>query len=231
MLEFYWAYANYEDLMRFTEKLLCEVIKEIKGHFKVAYQEQEYDFTPPWPRITLRDLILKDSGVDINKENTEEKLSAAIKARGLKLELKGVVGFGPLVDELYKEYSRQNIKGPIFLTDYPVEMLPLAKKKSDDLTKVASFQLLVAGGEWIKAYNELNDPIDQKSRWEEEMKLAKEGLGEYQVVDEDYIRALEYGMPPTAGWGMGVDKLVGFLADVANPFKEAILFPALRPEK
>lgn len=230
MLEFYWAYANYEDLMKFTEEMLSEVVKEVSGSYEVIYQDKKYNFEPPWERMTLRDLILRDTGIDIDINNTFEKLLKASKDKALEVNLKGVIGFGPLVDEIYKTYSRSNIKGPIFLTDYPFQMLPLAKRKKEDSQKAASFQLLVAGGEWIKAYNELNDPTDQKSRWEEEMKLATQGLEEHQVLDEDYIRALEYGMPPTAGWGMGVDKLVGLLADVANPYREAVLFPAMRPE-
>lgn len=230
MVEFYWAYANYEDLMFFTENILSEIVKEIKGSFKVTYQGNEYDFTPPWPKVPYRDLIRKDSGVDIDKENTEEKLLAAIRKHGTKLDLTGVAGYGAILDTFYKQISRPKIVGPMFLTDYPVSMKPLAKKKAEDPTKSASFQLLVAGFEWINAYNELNDPEDQKARWEEEMSLAKRGLSEYQVLDEDYIRALEYGMPPTAGWGLGVDRLVSFITD-QHTLKDVILFPTMRPER
>lgn len=228
MLEFYWAYANYEDLMNFTQELISGIVKEVCGSYKMTFEGEEYDFTLPWQRLTFRDLILKETGIDINEVNTEKALMAAIKERRISLDLKGVIGHGALLDELYKKVARPKIKGPVFVTDYPYQMLPLAKKTPDGKYS-ASFQLLVAGAEFIKAYNELNDPIDQKARWEEEMKLAREGLEEHQVVDEDYVRALEYGMPPTAGWGMGIDRFVAFLTD-QHAIKDTILFPAMRPE-
>lgn len=229
MLEFYWAYANYEDLMVFTENMISEIVREIKESYKVTYQGQEYDFTLPWPRITFRELIKKDTGIDIDVENTEEKLLTAIKKEGTKLDLTGVIGYAALLDTFYKQASRPKIIGPMFLTDHPVAMKPLAKKKADDPSKAADFQLLVGGFEWINAYNELNDPEDQRSRWEEEMRLAGKGLEEHQVLDEDYIRALEYGMPPTAGWGLGIDRFVAFLTD-QHTLKDVILFPTMRPE-
>lgn len=229
MLEFYWAYANYDDLMNFTQKLLSGITKEITGSYKITWQGKQYDLTPPWPKVTYRDLILKDTDIDINTANTEEKLLAEIKKTGIKIDLNGVVGFGALLDSFYKEISRPKISGPIFLIDHPAALIPLAKRKPEDPTKSATFQLLIAGEELIKAYDELNDPIDQKNRWEEEMNLAKKGLAEHQVLDQDYIRALEYGMPPTAGWGMGIDRFVAMLTD-QHTIKDTIFFPALRPE-
>lgn len=229
MLEFYWAYANYEDLMKFTETLLSGVAKEVTGSYKIPWYESTFDLTPPWPRVSYRDLLLKDTGIDINIFNTEEKLTKEIKAKKISIDLKGVVGFGALLDNLYKKVSRPTIVGPMFLIDHPVELIPLAKRKPEDPTKSATFQLLIGGEEFIKAYNELNDPDDQKNRWIEEMKLAKEGLEEHQVLDEDYVRALEYGMPPTAGWGLGIDRFVAFLTN-QHTIKDTILFPTLRPE-
>ena len=219
MLEFYWAYANSNDLMNFTEKILSEIIKEIKGT----------EISLPWERITFRDLILKHCNIDIEKAKTQEKLLAEIKNKNISLDLSGVVGIGALFDQLYKKVARPKVTGPVFVTNYPYQMLPLAKKTADGKFS-SGFQLLVAGEEWIKAYDELNDPVDQKSRWEEEMKLAKEGLEEHQILDEDYIRALEYGMPPTAGWGMGIDRFVAYLTD-QHTIKDTILFPTMRPEK
>lgn len=227
MLEFYWAYASYEDLMKFTEELLSSVVKEITGNFKIIYEGNEYNFELPWKRITFRDLVLADTGVDIDIADTEEKLLGAIADRKLSLNLDGVFGFGALCDALYKNYSRPKIVEPTFVMDYPMAMLPLAKRVVSDPRKAASFQLLVGGFEFIKAYNELNDPVDQKKRWEEEMKLASKGLSEHQVLDEDYIRALEYGMPPTAGWGMGIDRFTAFLTD-QHTIKDTILFPVLK---
>lgn len=229
MCEFYWAYANIEDLMKFTEKILSEIIHEIVGSYRIAYQDTEYDFSPPWTRITYRDLLLKDCGVDIDVYDTETKLLLEIKNKNIKLDMDGVVGYGALLDTLYKTVSRPKIVGPLFITDYPMEILPLAKKKATNPKMVGSFQLLVGSFEWIKAYDELNDPIDQRKRWEEEMVLAGKGLEEYQMVDEDYLRALEYGMPPTAGWGLGIDRFVAFLTN-QHGLKDTILFPTMRSQ-
>ena len=230
LMEFYWAYADYEDLMKMTEEMLSWIAKEVTGSYQVKYGDKVYDLTPPWPRVNLRDQILEDMGIDIDKVREEKELLAEIKKGKVKVELGGVVGWAALVDELFKKASRPSISGPVFLKDYPYELKPLAKRKADDLTKTANFQLVLAGTEMLNAYNELNDPEDQRKRWEEEMGLAKRGLAEYQVLDEDYIRALEYGMPPTAGWGLGVDRWVAFLTD-QHAVKDVILFPTLKPER
>lgn len=230
MLEFYRAYADYEDLMKYTETMLASLIKELKGSYKFSYQGTELNFTPPWPRKTYRDAVLKYSGVDINKAKDEKTLLTAIKAKKIKLDLKGVVGYGAILDSLYKATTRQHLTGPVFLTDRPTAFVALAKRIPKDPTKTSSFQLLVAGKELINAYNELNDPQDQASRWHESEKLGKKGQNEHEAFDEDYIRALEYGMPPTAGWGLGIDRLVSILTDQPN-IKDVILFPTLRPEK
>ncbi|MDO8503359.1 MAG: lysine--tRNA ligase [bacterium] len=229
-LEFYWAYADYEDLMEFTEKMLVSILKELKGSTKFKYGEHELDFTPPIKRVSYKELIKKEAGIDIDKVKTEKELLAEIKKKGVQLDLHGIAGYGGVLDALYKRVVRPGIVGPIFLVDHPLEMFPLAKQKGDELSKVATFQLVAVGEEFIKAYNELNDPIDQRERWNEETRLAKRGFEEHQVLDEDYIRALEYGMPPTAGWGLGVDRFVMLLTDSAN-IKEVIAFPTLRPEK
>jgi lysyl-tRNA synthetase class 2 len=153
-----------------------------------------------------------------------------IKKRKIKLDLSGMVGYGAILDEFYKKTLRPKLVQPTLLLDYPVEMRALAKRKEKDPKKVATFQLVVKGFELITAYNELNDPLDQTERWREQKRLAKKGLEEYQVYDTDYIRALEYGMPPTAGWGLGIDRFVSFLTD-SHSIKEVILFPTLRPER
>ncbi len=229
MLEFYWAYADYTDLMILSEEMLSGVVKEVTGSYKIIYQDKEIDFTLPWPRVKFRDLVLKDTGVDIDEITTEEKLCAAIKEKNLNPDLKGISGYANVLDELYKAYSRPNITGPIFLIDHPYEAMPLAKRLPDDQTKIASMQLLVCGFEVIKAYSELNDPTDQRARWEEEKVLVEKGVAA-QPLDEDYIRALEYGMPPTAGWGMGIDRFTAILTNQAS-LKDVILFPTLKPEK
>jgi len=269
-IEFYWAYADYEDLMKFTEEMLSHVIEEVTGGLKIEFEGQELDFTPPWPRLTYRDVVLEHTGIDINKVKTEEELRDAIrnelapklsgaqgernlkvantkesevatftsrseeKKRGLKSanveEILSNVGYGALLDALYKEFCRPNLVQPMFLIDHPAESVALAKRKEDDASKVARFQLLVAGYEMINAYNELNDPQDQKERWQEQDNLAERGLEEHETLDEDYIEALEYGMPPTAGWGMGIDRLTAILTDQRS-IRDVILFPLMRPER
>ena len=269
MLEFYWAYADYEDLMKFSEEMLSSVIKEIRGNLKVEFEGQTLDFTPPLPRVTYRDLVLEHTEIDIDRVKTEEDLREAISERGLAikgsnplgkasaashlpgalaeggldpglaadltgaepgLDLSGVVGYGPLLDTLYKGYCRSRLVQPIFLIDHPAELMPLAKRKPEDPSKIESVQLLAAGYEMFKAYSELNDPLDQKARWEEQDKLAERGLEEHETLDADYVGALEYAMPPTAGWGMGIDRLTAILTD-QHTIRDVILFPLMRPER
>jgi lysyl-tRNA synthetase, class II len=229
MLEFYWAYANYDMLMKYTERMLSELVKKVKGSMKFVYQGEELDFTPPWPRKTYRDIVLEFTGIDINDADTEEKLLAAIHEKKIRLDLEGVVGYGAILDTLYKATARPHLVGPMFLIDRPTAFVALAKRLPNDPTKTASFQLLVVGKEILNAYNELNDPADQEKRWRESEELGAKGQDEHENVDADYIRALEYGMPPTAGWGMGIDRFVSILTDQAS-LKEVILFPTLRPE-
>lgn len=228
-IEFYWAYADYEDLMKLTEELFVYLVKEIKGDLKFKYKGKALDFTPPWPRISYRKIIKKYAGIDIHKVKTEELLKKEIKKKNIKLDLEGVAGFAGILDEFYKKLVRPKLWGPMFLIDYPYEMKPLAKRKEDDPSLTGNLQLLIDGHEIINAYDELNDPMDQRKRWEEDMALADKGAEEYQVLDEDYIRALEYGMPPTAGWGLGVDRLLMILTGQES-IKDVILFPTLKPE-
>lgn len=229
MMEFYWAYANVEALMKLTEEMVSKVVQEVHSGFKFEFEGKQLDFTPPFQRVKFHDLIREHSGIDLGEVDTEEKLLQVTGEKEIKLELHNVVGYGPLVDELYKTVARPNIQNPTFITDYPYEMLPLAKALEKDPKKAASFQLLAIGYELVKAYNELNDPQEQQKKWQDEMELGKKGLEEYQVLDEDYIRALEYGMPPTAGWGMGVDRFVSILTN-QHTLKDVILFPTLKPE-
>jgi len=229
-IEFYWAYADYNDLMKFAEKMLSHVIKEVCGSLKIEFEENKLDFAPPWKRITYRDLLLKYAGIDIDKVKTEEELKKAISLKKeLKLDLKGIVGYGPMLDALYKEYCRPKIIQPTFLIDHPAELMPLAKRKEENPLRIQSIQLLVSGYELVKAYTELNDPQDQKERWLEQEGLAKKGLQEHEVLDEDYIEALEYGMPPTAGFGIGIDRLTAILTN-QHSIRDVILFPFMKPK-
>jgi lysyl-tRNA synthetase class 2 len=226
-LEFYRAYADYEDLMKMTEDMLSSVVKEITGSFKVTYGESTIDFKPPWKRTVYRDAILEATKIDINGI-TLEKLRKEIRDRKLDINFKDAPDVPALLDAIVKTTVRPNIVNPTFFVDYPYFMRPLAKKKENDPSKVEAFQVVVAGTELINAYSELNDPIDQRARWEDEERRSKEGVVEHQVVDDDYIRALEYGMPPTAGWGMGIERLLAILTN-SHSIKEVILFPTLRP--
>jgi lysyl-tRNA synthetase class 2 len=229
MLEFYWAYADYEKLMSYTETMIFELTKEVLGSPVVEFEGQKLDFTPPWPRRPYRDVILDYTGIDINLADTAEKLLEAIKHQSIRLDLKSAVGFGAILDELYKFSARPKLTGPMFLINRPTAFVALAKRLPGDPRYTASFQLLVAGRELVNAYNELNDPQDQQNRWVESEKLGDKGQSDYEKVDGDYIRALEYGMPPTAGWGMGIDRLTAILTN-QHALKDVILFPTLRPE-
>jgi lysyl-tRNA synthetase, class II len=229
-VEFYYAYINYDELMKFTEELITNVIKKVKTSLKFSFQGQALDFTPPFKRITFRDAILEKTKIDIDTIKTETDFKKALATRHLKLDLSGAIGLGAHFDALYKEYVRPFLIGPVYVTDYPSEMIALAKRKADNPHKIASFQLLACGTELLKAYNELNDPKDQHDRWLEEETLAKKGADTAMRLDEDYIRALEYGMPPTSGWGIGIDRFTQFLTDQPT-IKDVILFPAMRYDK
>lgn len=226
-IEFYYAYVDYDELMRFTEKLLTQVITKIKGNLKFSFQGQELDFTPPYKRLTFREAILEKTTIDIDLIKTEADFIKEITDKKIKVDISQAVGLGAYFDTLYKEAVRPFLIGPVFITDYPAEMIALAKRKENDPQKIASFQLLACGAELLKAYNELNDPQDQKDRWLDEEKLAKKGAQDTMQLDEDYIRALEYGMPPTSGWGMGIDRFTQFLTDQPT-IKDVILFPIMR---
>src|SRR3989337_3713840 len=230
MLEFYWAYADYNDLMDFTQKLLSEIVKEVCGDYKIKYGEMEVDFSLPWKRLTYKDAIQEHVGIDIDKFENADELKKAIKNQVKEIDLSATNDIPSILDETYKSQVRDKLVDPVYLIDHPYFMRPLAKRKTEDPSKVESFQLVAAGAELINAYSELNDPQDQKERWQEDMKRAKEGVDDYQLLDEDYIRALEYGMPPTAGWGLGIDRFTALLTN-QHSLKDVILFPTLRPEK
>lgn len=230
MMEFYWAYADYNDLVGFTEELVASIVKNVLKSYLVEYQGVKINFKPPFKRVTFNELVKENCGIDLDKIKTEQDLLKAIKEKGIKLDLKGIVGYGPLADELYKKVAREKITQPILVTDYPADMKPLAKRRADDGTISESLQLVCMGMEITNSYSELNDPTLQRELWIEQMGLAKKGFEEHQVLDDDYIRALEYGMPPTAGFGMGIDRFVALLTN-QHTIKDVILFPTLKPEK
>ncbi len=227
-IEFYWAYADYQKLMEFSEKMLVGLVKTLTGKTILTYQGQKLNFQPPWPRLDFDQELKKELGFSVLDFQTVKELRKELRKRKIKLEEEKTETLGRLYDRLYKKYLRPKIKGPAFVVDYPAAMIALAKRKEADPRKIASFQLLIQGTELIKAYNELNDPLDQRARWQAEEKLARRGAEETERLDEDYLRALEYGMPPTAGWGLGIDRLTMFLTDQLT-LKDVILFPTLRP--
>ena len=228
-IEFYWAYVDYQVLMDFTQNLIKHVIKKIKNDLVISFQGTKLDFNKPIERVTFSDIVKKHTDINIDEIDSVQDLLKELKNKDLKLDTKGLYGLGEYFDALYKEYVRPNIINPTFLCDYPSSMIALAKRHPDNPKKISSFQLLVCGTELLKAYNELNDPKDQSDRWLAESELAKKGSQVASQFDSDYIRALEYGMPPTAGWGMGIDRFTQFLTDQPT-IKDVILFPSMRKE-
>lgn len=227
-IEAYWAYADYNDLMDMFEDLIPKLIKTAGLPLSFETLGHMVDFTPPYPRKTMRDLIKEYAGFDI--EDCPDQKSMYKKAIELKVEdIDKSAGRGKLIDEIYKTYARPNIVNPIFMIDHPVELSPLAKKRIDDPKYVERFQLLCVGGnELCNAFSELNDPLDQEERFKDQEKLRKEGDEEGMRYDEDFITALKHGMPPTAGLGMGIDRLTKLITNSDN-LKEVILFPTLKP--
>lgn len=226
MLELYVAYSDYEKLMKFTEKMLSKIIPKVNGSFKVKYGDKILDFKPPFKRISFSDLLKKELGIDPQTLKRRE-LEAIVKKNKLEISNLKSLSEVKILDEIYKKMIRPKLTGPLFLTDYPKEMIPLAKEKENDKGKIATFQLIVCGWEIIKAYNELNDSEEQNQRFLEQEKSKKKGDEEAHSFDQDYIEALSYGMPPTAGWGMGIDRFLVILLNQKN-IRDVILFPLQR---
>ncbi len=228
MLEFYQAYMDYEQLMNFTEDLVQYVVQEVQGSETITYQEQDITFNKPFKRATFRELLIEHADVDLNDFSDQASLYKKTQELGLK-DVGKDDHRGKLADELYKEFVRPKLIQPTFMIDHPVELSPLAKKKADDSNYVERFQLIAGGVELINAFSELNDPIDQLERFQAQQESADKGDEEAHPIDMDYVEALRHGMPPTAGFGMGIDRFVGVLVDKKN-IKEVILFPTLRPK-
>jgi lysyl-tRNA synthetase class 2 len=226
MMECYQAYADYRDMMDLTETMIREITSEVLGTHEIEYQGEKIDFGKPWPRVTLRDAIAKASEIDILENEDLASLSEAMRAKGL--DPGDAPTWGRLVDDLFSERVEPGLIQPTFITDYPKELSPLAKQSSEDPRLVERFEPFVAGMEIGNAFSELNDPDDQRERLAQQAQAHEAGDEEAHPLDEDYITALEHGLPPTGGLGIGVDRLVMVLADVAN-LREVILFPHLRP--
>lgn len=224
MLEFYWAYADYKDLMKMTEEMIQEILKKTVGTTKIKYGENEIDFKGEWERIEFFALLEKYTGIKYEDINEKALLS---KAKELGIEVPEGADKANIADEIYKKYCRAKIIKPTFVIHHPYGFQPLAKNLDEN--KLVSFQLVVAGGEIINAFSELNDPIEQEKRFKEQEKLFKGGFEEAQRSDEEFIEALEYGMPPAAGFGLGIDRLVAIITD-SNSLREVILFPLMKPK-
>ncbi len=225
MLEFYEAFADYQTIMEVAEDLLVQTATDVLGAPRLTFNGNEIDLTPPWPRITLREAIRDASGVDYVAHPEQEDLLAAARAAGADVPADTV--WPRIVDELLKQFVRPNLVRPTFLIDYPVALSPLAKRKPEDPSHVERFQLYIGGGEVANAFTELNDPLDQLARFHEQQHDRDAGDEEAMPIDTDFVNALMYGMPPTGGIGIGVDRLVMLLADQPS-IRDVILFPAMR---
>lgn len=229
MLELYWAYVGKEEFISFMERLLAGAIQESVGSLNVVTEGQALDFAGPWPRLTFREAVLRETGIDVATLQTPEDVAQASRSAGLNIDFSKTVGLGECLDELWKKGARAKIVQPTWIFDYPIELKPLAKGSPDDPQASASAQLVIQGAEIVNAYyHELNDPLEQRRRFEAQQKLREQGSEEAQWMDEDFLAALEHGMPPTSGFGIGIDRLAALITGSHN-LKEIILFPTLKP--
>lgn len=227
MLELYQAYADLSDMMGLAETLLSTVAQEVLGTLRLEYQGKEIDLTPPWTRLSMMEAIREETGLDWLAVHDDEEAVAAGKKLGL--DLTGKKTKGQVLDELLSEYVEPKLTGPVFLTDHPVEISPLAKKKADNPRLTERFELFINGWEMANAFTELNDPLDQRERFVAQAREKAQGNEEAMVWDDDFLVALEHGMPPTGGMGIGIDRLVMVLTG-ATSIRDVLFFPLMRPK-
>lgn len=227
MMELYQAYVDYEDIMRLVETMISNIAQDVLGTMRVRWGEEEIDLTPPWPRRNLRELMIELAGVDYAAHPDDASLRAAARAAGLDPEPDW--NKAKVIDELKTNLVDPKLIQPCFVVDYPIETTPLAKRKSPDAPVVERFETFIAGMEIGDAFTELNDPVEQRRRLEEQAAEAAPGDPDAQAVDEDFLEAMEHGMPPNGGLGIGIDRLVMVLANQPN-IREVVLFPQLRPQ-
>ncbi|MCX8190850.1 MAG: lysine--tRNA ligase [Candidatus Aenigmarchaeota archaeon] len=225
MMECYWAYADYKDIMKLTEEMIAYIAENSIGKLEIEYGGHKINLRPPWRKIKMRDCI-KEEGIDVESLSREDLIRIAKERR---LEVNENLTKGDLINLFFEELVQPKLIQPTFVMDYPLEISPLAKRKKDDPNFVERFECFIAGMEIANAFSELNDPLDQKERFIQQSKRRREGL-DFHEYDEDFIRALEYGMPPTGGLGVGIDRLVMILTN-SHSIREVIAFPTLRPEK
>lgn len=227
MLEFYWAYANYKDMMKLTERLVSSVVKIVSRKAKVPYEGKEIDFKTPWPRVEYAALLRKYAKVDIDSQDRDSLFK---RAKELAVPVEAEMTKFQLADAIYKKFCLPKLWDPTFLIHYPAGAKPLAKLLDDDRSKHANFQLVVAGWEIVNAFSEQNNPLEQREVFQEQVKMRRAGMEEAHPMDEDFLEALEYGMPPAAGFGMGIDRLTALLTD-SYSLREVILFPTMKPKE
>jgi lysyl-tRNA synthetase, class II len=228
-IEIYQAYADYHDMMALTEAIVVYAAQNVLGTLQITYQGMAIDFTPPWLRVTMNDVVQEKTGVDFSQFTTLEEAKAAATKAGIT-EIEGVTTIGKLLNEAFEQKVETTLMQPTFVTDYPVEISPLAKPHRSKPGLVERFELFIVGRETANSFSELTDPIEQRERLEAQAARKAAGDLEAHGVDEDFITALEYGMPPTGGLGIGIDRLVMVLTDCAS-IRDAIAFPLLKPEK
>ncbi|HYE82249.1 MAG TPA: lysine--tRNA ligase [Clostridia bacterium] len=232
MIELYQAYADYNDMMELTENLVAYCAEKVLGTTKINYQGTELDLTPPWNRLTMVDAVKKYSGVDFNEIKTDEEArEVAVKLKvvdELKKKLKDCTK-GDILNAAFEVYAEEHLIQPTFILDYPVEISPLTKKKNDDPTMTERFEAFIFAREVANAYSELNDPIDQKERFDQQANDKELGDDEAYATDDDFVNSLEVGMPPTGGLGIGIDRIIMFLTN-SYSIRDVILFPTMKPQ-
>ncbi|RKD33862.1 lysine--tRNA ligase [Thermohalobacter berrensis] len=225
-IEMYQAYADYEDMMRLTEELVAYVAEKALGTTKITYQGQEIDLTPPWNRMTMEEAVKEYAGVDFDEIQTDEEALKVAKEKGI--EIKPGMKRGHVINELFEEYAEKHLVQPTFITHHPVEVSPLAKRNPDDPRRTNRFEAFINTWEIANAFSELNDPIDQKERFLEQLKQREAGDEEAHMMDYDFLNALEVGLPPTGGLGIGIDRLIMILTNQSS-IRDVILFPTMKP--
>lgn len=234
MIEHYCAYWDFEDNMRFTEKMITEIVQKLKGNLVIQTFNREdelidVDLTLPWRKVSFKELLLADCGIDIDAFPEVEDLRKEIIKKGIEIEDLNKLGRGNLIDSLYKKVSRPKLINPTFLINHPVDLSPLARKNDNNPLITDRFQLVINGWEIVNAYSELIDPIDQKERFEKQVLAKNAGDEDAMSKDDDYLEAMEYGMPPMSGWGMGVERMVALLTQQKN-LRDVVMFPLLKPK-
>lgn len=227
MIELYQAYADYTDMMELTENLISHVAKKVLGTTKIVYQGEEIDLTPPWTKMTMVEAVKKFTGIDFNEIKSDEEAKRV--AEELNLEVGEKDTKGKILNLIFEEKVESHLVQPTFILDYPIEISPLAKRKEDNPDFTYRFELFITRREMANAFSELNDPIDQRERFLQQLKEREAGDEEAHMFDEDFVNALEYGMPPTGGLGIGIDRLVMLLTD-SYSIRDVILFPTMRPK-